>query len=354
MPVKLLASAVEALIGTAFVDGDLDNGIKCARFFLPEIKDWAWTALIDSTYLMSRPKRNDFPSYLANLESLLGYLFHDMSLLAEAMTHPSCDWSLSTCTYQRLALLGDAVLELVVTDHLSREARSLSRDKRHLCKVASTNAKFLAYICMESSTSMEIDGVVEISRENPRSAHSQTTIHPWMFLRYSGVAITKGRDESLERHTRLRQPIRSALSSTVSYPWQELARLNADSFFSDIVQSLSGAVYMDSQGELTQCKLLAENMGILPCLRHFSAHEIDLRHPKSRLGELASGEKIEYIHSSDAGGLGAGWCVVEIDGHEVARAKADCSKECMEIMAAELAIEKRRAGSKELERRCEW
>ena len=353
MPDKLLASAVQALIGAAFLDGDLSNAINCARFFLPEIKEWSWTALFDGTYLMSRPKRNDFPSHLTSLESLMGYMFHDKSLLVEAMTHPSCDWNISTCTYQRLALLGDAVLEMVVTHYLSREARSLSRDKMHLCKVASTNAKFLACICLESSTDMKIDGAAEISDGNLNSAHSQKTIHPWMFLRYSGVAITKGRDESLERHARLHQSIRSALSSTVRYPWQELTRLNADSFFSDIVQSLFGAVYMDSKGDLTQCKSLAEKMGVLPHLRHFSGHEIDLRHPKSRLGDLASGEKIAYIHGSDTDGLRADWCVVEIDGHEVARAKGNCSKECMEITAAELAIEKRRTGSEKLERKGE-
>lgn len=353
MPVKLLACAVEALIGAAFLDSDLSNAIDCASFFLPEIKEWSWTALFDGTYLMSRPKPNDFPFYLTGLESLMGYLFHDKSLLVEAMTHPSCDWSIWTCTYQRLALLGDAVLEMVVTDYLSREAWSLSRDKMHLCKVASTNAKFLASVCMDSSTDMEIDEVADISDGAPRSAHSQKTIHPWMFLRYSGVAITKGRDESLERYARLHQSIRSTLSSTVRYPWQELTRLHADSFFSDIVQSLFGAVYIDSKGDLTQCKSLAENLGILPHLRHFSGHEIDLRHPKSRLGELASGEKIAYIHGSDTDGLRVDWCVVEIDGYEVARAKGSYSKECMEIIAAELAIEKRRTGSEKLERKVE-
>ena len=346
LPVKLLASAVEALIGAAFLDNDLSNAIDCARFFLPEIKEWSWTALYDGTYTASRPGLIDFPPHFTNLEYLLGYQFHDKSLLVEAMTHPSCNWSISTCSYQRLAFLGDAVLEMIVTECLARDAQFLSRDKMHLCKAASTNARFLAFLCMGLSPCVEVFGNGEIGDGKRGSTNSCELLHPWIFLRYSGVAIVTGREESLKRYAKYIGPIRSALSDGPLYPWQELAQLAANGFFSDIVQSLLGAIFIDSKGDLTHCKSFAESIGILTHLRHFLSREIDLRHPKSRLSELVPGEKVVYIHGTDANGLRTNVCVVEINGCEIARVDGKCSKECLEITGAELAIEKRNSGSK--------
>ena len=350
LPVKLLASAVEALIGAAFLDNDLSNAIGCARFFLPEIKEWSWTALYDGTYITSRPRLMDFPPTFTNLEFLLGHRFHDKSLLVEAMTHPSCDWSISTCSYQRLAFLGDAVLEMIVTECLARDAHFLSRDKMHLCKAASTNAHFLAFLCMGASPVVEVFGNGEISDGNHSNTNSRESLHPWMFLRYSGVTIATGRDESLKRHAKYVGPIRSTLSNGLLYPWQDLAQLAADGFFSDIVQSLLGAIYIDSKGDLTHCKLFAEDIGILTHLRHFLSCETDLRHPKSRLSELVPGENVVYIHGNDTNGLRTDVCVVEINGCEVARVDGKYSKECLEIAGAELAMEKRSSGSKGRER----
>ena len=48
------------------------------------------------------------------LERLLGLSFSDPSLLQEALTHKSA----GTPNYERLEFLGDAVLELVVTEQI--------------------------------------------------------------------------------------------------------------------------------------------------------------------------------------------------------------------------------------------
>lgn len=53
------------------------------------------------------------------LEALLGYQFRDRSLLKEACTHSSWKESNSPC-YQRLEFLGDAVLDLMVTETLAK------------------------------------------------------------------------------------------------------------------------------------------------------------------------------------------------------------------------------------------
>ena len=58
------------------------------------------------------------------LESLIGYYFKDRSLLIQALTHPSYSGEAGQQRYmsnQRLEFLGDAVLELAVSDYLYRE-----------------------------------------------------------------------------------------------------------------------------------------------------------------------------------------------------------------------------------------
>lgn len=54
------------------------------------------------------------------LEERLGYAFRDPQLLSEALTHPSlaCEVRGARGDNQRLEFLGDAVLELVLTEHL--------------------------------------------------------------------------------------------------------------------------------------------------------------------------------------------------------------------------------------------
>lgn len=54
---------------------------------------------------------------LSAAETALGYTFRDKSLLEQCFTHASCS---QTCNNERLEFLGDAVLELYVTERLYR------------------------------------------------------------------------------------------------------------------------------------------------------------------------------------------------------------------------------------------
>ena len=59
------------------------------------------------------------------LEGSIGYKFRNSLLLAEALTHPSLGHETQRYhfDYQRLEFLGDAVLQLVITEHLFRNFR---------------------------------------------------------------------------------------------------------------------------------------------------------------------------------------------------------------------------------------
>ena len=70
---------------------------------------------------LSEPSRHA-ASIMNPIEGRLGYKFRNGLLLAEAMTHPSISLERKNYPFdnQRLEFLGDAVIQLVVTEHLYR------------------------------------------------------------------------------------------------------------------------------------------------------------------------------------------------------------------------------------------
>ena len=63
---------------------------------------------------------------LIKLQSIIGYQFNDIMLLQEALSHPSLhgDQEFRGCDYERLEFLGDAVVNLIVTDILYHKFKS--------------------------------------------------------------------------------------------------------------------------------------------------------------------------------------------------------------------------------------
>ena len=57
---------------------------------------------------------------MSNLEEVIGYQFKDPSLLKEALTHPSKAFETKeACPHnQRMEFLGDAVIQLILTETL--------------------------------------------------------------------------------------------------------------------------------------------------------------------------------------------------------------------------------------------
>lgn len=57
---------------------------------------------------------------METIETILGYKFRNSLLLAEALTHPSLAYEAKRPTFdnQRLEFLGDAVIQLVLTEHI--------------------------------------------------------------------------------------------------------------------------------------------------------------------------------------------------------------------------------------------
>ncbi|WVZ67722.1 hypothetical protein U9M48_016765 [Paspalum notatum var. saurae] len=114
---KTISDCVEAIIGAYYVGGGLKAAFSVLKWLQIEIE-------IEEDLIMKAMSSASVRTYLLNvnlvelLEAKLGYVFSVKGLLIEALTHPSQQEAGATYCYQRLELLGDAVLDILITRHL--------------------------------------------------------------------------------------------------------------------------------------------------------------------------------------------------------------------------------------------
>lgn len=344
---KILADIVESIIGAAYLHGGLDLGYECVKFFnLGWKKPWQPIPARVNALLshIEDPETLISPPQLAYIEQIIGYTFKRKLLLIEALTHASYDQNLElhTSSYERMEFLGDSVLDMIVTDFLYHApGKNYSPGHMHLRKSAVVNGHFLAYICLASYT--EIDAVMprkdhqgEISEEKDKQK-----IHLWKCLLHSSPRILDDLTNTSFRFQRGRTEIEEALQTGTIFPWAALTRLQAPKFFSDMIESILGAVYLDSDGCMHIVKRVLRILGVMRVLQRIVADDVDILHPVSRLGMWASRHEksVEYIFPKEKGKI---TCAILIDGEveatctEVYRGQA--SQEEVRFVAAEQAI----------------
>ena len=77
-----------------------------------------------------------------------------------------------------------------------------------------------------------------------------------------------------------------ALTTGDSYPWTLLARLDPPKPFSDLIESIIAAIWIDSHGSLAACSAFLERLGLLSYLhRVLERGDVALLHPKEELGK---------------------------------------------------------------------
>jgi dsRNA-specific ribonuclease len=292
MSTKVLADVVEALIGAAVIDGGMPKALACMRVFLPELK---WESLeFRRDQIFERVEVDvRLPDHLEPLEELIGYTFTKKSLLIEAMTHASCNTGVGS--FERLEFLGDSILDNIIVATIYSHDTELSHVQMHYLRTALVNADLLAFVCMEWAATQEAGGVLKDRNTNCFRPTSSTIRLPlWRFMGQNSQVLSKARRETAERHSKLRDDIYAAIERGSYYPWAQLSRLQAPKFFSDIVESLLGAIYIDS-GSDKFCKGVLEQTGILPYLRRIIADGVRIIHPKEELGILADTEEVKYV-----------------------------------------------------------
>jgi ribonuclease-3 len=111
----------------------------------------------------------------SKLEQLIGYAFQDKSLVTQAFVHRSYlneHPSFATGHNERLEFLGDAVLELVVTEHLYRGYPNPEGELTNW-RAALVNARMLADVAKE----IDLESYLYLSHGESRDAGSKARMY---------------------------------------------------------------------------------------------------------------------------------------------------------------------------------
>lgn len=299
MSTKTLADVVEALIGASLVDGGLAKALKCLAVFIPEIP-WAPLSQQILKLYNSYDVGLHYPPHFFQLEKLIDYNFTAKALLVEALTHPSHHGPNASASYQRLEFLGDSILDnIVVTVAYSHEP-PLPTLSLHLLRTALVNASFLAVLCLTHSVPTTRCDPIQDPRGNVFTSQTTSSLQIWRFMRHSQPQIAHVQQSCLARYNSLSDQILAELRRGKRYPWALLAQLEAPKFFSDLIESLLGAIYIDSQGSFEDCKSFLEHLGLTNYLKRALSGEMELLHPKEEIGQLANMETVEYDVTKEA------------------------------------------------------
>ena len=341
---KVLADVVEALIGAAYFHGGFAMGVECMKLF---DLDLSWRPLpecIDAMY----SRVNDFayyPTQIAVVESILGYKFCRKTIAVEALTHASYQSDQETISYERMEFLGDAVLDMLVTDYLYRApGKDYGPGKLHLIKTAVVNAHFLAMLCLRASTELPVVMPTWSKTSGVTVTEDRQRLYLYTCLLHSNVHIL---DEQRATFTRWERPggrdeIEAALAEGRAFPWSILTSLQAPKFLSDMFESLLGAVYLDSHGNLDIVRDVLRRLGHWEVLERIVNRDTDVQHPVSRLYMWAEKhhEKVKCGPPKRDGKMVS--CSVLWDDYEVVRIEDEwrgrISQEGVRFAAAEEAI----------------
>ena len=341
---KVLADVVEALIGAAYFHGGFALGVECMKVFdldlswrpLPECIDAMYSRVIDFAH---------YPTQIPVVESILGYTFRRKSVAVEALTHASYQSDLETISYERMEFLGDAVLDMLVTDYLYRApGKNYGPGNIHLIKTAVVNAHFLAMLCLRASTELPVvmpkwsqDSGVTVMEDWQR-------LHLYKCLLHSNVHILDEQRATFARWERPggRDEIEAALTEGRAFPWSALTSLQAPKFLSDMFESLLGAVYLDSCGDLDIVRDVLRHLGHWEVLERIVNRDTDVQHPVSRLYMWADKhhEKVQCRSPKRDGKMVS--CSILWDNYEIAKVEDEwrgrISQEGVRFAAAEEAI----------------
>lgn len=338
---KMLADVVESLIGAAYLHGDFDLGVSCAQLFGLGLE---WHTLPECVEMvLSRVEHTDEVSpQLNNVERMLEYTFRQKLLLVESLTHASYQYDHRTVSYERMEFLGDALLDMVVDDFLYKyPGKTYSPHNIHIRKSAVVNTHFLAYICLRTSLGVDASIPGPNHRGKIVMQSKTNTIRLFQCLQHSSPIILEDQKLTSYRYDKVKGEIEAALTTGKLFPWAALTRLQAPKLFSDMIESLIGAVYLDSKGNMETVKALLWKLGVLSYLDRIIRDDVDVLHPVSRLSVWVSRRQkdIKYDYKEERGLV---ICSISVEGREAVSAHAQkrghASREEARFAAAEKAI----------------
>ncbi|KAI9029207.1 hypothetical protein DFJ74DRAFT_657501 [Hyaloraphidium curvatum] len=233
LSIKTLADTVEAVVGACYLRDEAGADRFLARVFdleatLPTDLSEEFVLQqcgLDAPYDLDSPDQHPKLSRVPLVESILGYTFRSKLLCLSALTHESAIDTMVR-SYERLEFLGDAILSTMVTSLLFEHfSHATPGTLTALREVAICN-NFLAMLCVRLGLHVHLD-------------HG------------SGALLHAVGDycddlEQLERREPLpekRDPQYGHLAPDPKLRWMSL---QAPKALADIVESMLGAVYLDS------------------------------------------------------------------------------------------------------------
>ncbi|PYH86157.1 ATP-dependent helicase dcl2-2 [Aspergillus uvarum CBS 121591] len=342
--IALLAALAKALAGSAFLANGLEQAATYLAVIVPRIKTWNVSSLYDGVYLNSR-RSCSTATAMDGLEQLLEYRFTDKSLAVEAMTHPSYIGISATSSYGRLSFLGASVLDWIIVSSLIHTNVASNTKRLQSVRAALLNNTFLTFICLMFYTEGIKSDIQVDDNHNARTITRTYSIHLWHFLRSNSNALSEQISTLVHRSSKKVDLISQDLWGLGPYPWARLSDLGNIEALSSIIQSIFGAIYIDSKATEEACMGFAERLNILPLLRHLTSRQIETDHPKDALQVLLSGHKISYdIHRNEEIPM-ALRCRLLVDGSEVMIVEGQMNRDAITTLAAEKAIHLVSAGS---------
>lgn len=269
------------------------------------------------------------------LEELIGYKFQKQALLVEAMTHASYAASGGGRSLERLEFIGDAVLDKIIVTRLFAIEPPLPTARMHTLKTALVNGNFLAFLSLEYGLHSKEPIVAE-----DLTICSKDVFTPlWKFMRHASLAIGLAQTATAERHQKLRAEILEAIASGKYYPWHLLAQIQAPKFFSDLIEALLGAVWVDS-GSLDACRAILERLGVLAYMDRIIRDDVQALHPKELVGMYAVDKKVRYEIDSvqEEDKEAEFFCTLHIGGRAVTRVGEGINSEEVQVKAATEAV----------------
>jgi len=301
---KTLADVIEAIIGVAFVEGGVANALSVLRVFLPEVNWQPLDQLNATLFALAVPVSSQVDaasSPIVRLENLLGYTFENKALLLEAITHPS--HTLSTVpSYQRLEFLGDAVLDYIVTKLIFDHPKDIPVYRMHRLRTATVNAGFLSYCALSTSIDVTTTNPVPSTKSSashiPALEQSTKSLSLPSFLIKAHIPdLTAALAATVHRFNLLQPLLLSSLATDhqTSYPWRALAAFAPEKTVSDLVESIIGAVYIDSGGSFEVVEVVARKLGLLQWLENAMEQDVQCWHSKEEIGTFGGEKGVEYV-----------------------------------------------------------
>ncbi|EXJ69623.1 uncharacterized protein A1O5_07659 [Cladophialophora psammophila CBS 110553] len=343
---KILADVIEALIGAASLsDVGLEDSdakvLSALKLFLSEIP---WRPLSEN---IVKIQPQDTPSnhrLEAPVESLIGYSFVSKALLAQALTQSNLGGNASS-SYDRLEFLGDAVLDHIVKPKLFYTSLQLDPDQMTCRRHALVSHAALAFFALQVSHTRTIFDVQtnHLTKQTVTQEKTETVYLPDYIRRIGNREAPLQRRATLAAYQEVRSSVIESFEIGKKFPWRELSRLAAPKCYSDVVESILGAVFVDSQGDLTACEAVLEKMGYMKLVHRFATElDIDARHPEALLHEAVPncGLVAQERKKAATGEASRSWrCKVMVEGKRIAHVKGASCKEEAYCRAAEKALE---------------